>query len=163
MNVYHGSLELVEKPEIRIGDRFLDFGYGFYTTLNQEQALVWGRKLRARKNKATSFVSEYSFDYEKAKQELRIVEFADASKEWLQFVCDNRKGRCLQDYDIVIGPVADDSVYEVVRLYELEVYDLDEAIKRLKIEKLFNQVLFHTEKALKYLHFTKVEEDNANE
>lgn len=61
-------------------------------------------------------------------------------------------------YDIVIGPVADDGVYEVVRFYEIGVYDLEEMLKRLKVEELYNQVLFHTEKSLTYLKFSGAEE-----
>ena len=41
MKVYHGSLVVVENPEIRVVDRYLDFGYGFYTTMNEEQAVNW--------------------------------------------------------------------------------------------------------------------------
>lgn len=40
MKLYHGSLVVVEEPEIRVSDRYLDFGYGFYTTMNKEQAIV---------------------------------------------------------------------------------------------------------------------------
>ena len=63
-----------------------------------------------------------------------------------------------EKYDVVIGPVADDGVYEVVRFYEIGVYDLEEAVKRLKVEELYNQVLFHTESSLKYLKFIGAEE-----
>ena len=49
MKVYHGSLVAVEKPEIRVGDRYLDFGYGFYTTMNEEQAIRWTAKQKSRK------------------------------------------------------------------------------------------------------------------
>ena len=38
MIIYHGSTVLVEKPEIRISDSFLDFGTGFYTTTSEHQA-----------------------------------------------------------------------------------------------------------------------------
>ncbi len=68
------------------------------------------------------------------------------------------------DYDIVIGPVADDTVYTTVILYENGLLDKDEAIKRLKVETLFNQVLFHTERSLKILFFTEYVQlgDDAN-
>lgn len=79
-------------------------------------------------------------------------------KHWLDFVCLNRKGKCKEEYDIVIGPVADDGVYEVVRLYETGIFDIDETIKRLKVEELYNQVLFHTQKSLNYLKFIESEE-----
>lgn len=158
MKLYHGSLTVVDKPEIRKSDRFLDFGYGFYTTTSFEQANEWGRKLRVRKNEEKSYITEYNFNYDDAKRELKVIEFDGASIEWLQFVCDNRSGRCVENYDVVIGPVADDSVYEVVRLYELGVYDINETVKRLKVEELFNQILFHTDRALEFLEYVSYKE-----
>ena len=158
MKVYHGSLDVVENPEIRVVDRYLDFGYGFYTTMNEEQAVNWTAKQKNRKGTNIGYVSKYEFDIEKAESELKIIRFDKADKEWLDFVSANRKGQCGETYDIVIGPVADDGVYEVVRFYEIGVYDLEEALKRLKVEELYNQVLFHTEKSLTYLRFIGAEE-----
>ncbi len=158
MKVYHGSLVAVEKPEIRVGDRYLDFGYGFYTTMNEEQVVKWTEKQKNRKETNIGYISTYDFDIEKAESELKVIRFDKADKEWLNFVSENRKGQCQKSYDIVIGPVADDSVYEVVRFYEIGVYDLEETLKRLKVEKLYNQILFHTEKSLKYLKFIAAEE-----
>ena len=158
MKVYHGSLVVVDNPEIRVGDRYLDFGYGFYTTMNEEQAIKWTEKQKNRKGTNIGYVSMYDFDIEKAESELKIIRFDKANKEWLDFVFINRKGQCQEAYDIVIGPVADDSVYEVVRFYEIGIYDLAETLKRLKVEELYNQILFHTKESLKFLKFIKVEE-----
>ena len=159
MILYHGSLVIVENPEIRVGDRYLDFGYGFYTTMNKEQAIKWTEKQKNRKGADTGYVSIYDLDIEKAESELKIIRFDEADEEWLSFISDNRKGQCGEVYDIVIGPVADDGVYEVVRLYEIGVYDLEEALKRLRVEELYNQILFHTEKSLKYLKFIGMEKN----
>ena len=158
MKVYHGSLVVVEKPEIRVSDRYLDFGYGFYTTMNEKQAIKWTEKQKNRKGTNIGYISIYDLDIEKAESELKIIRFDKADKEWLDFVLANRKGQCQETYDIVIGPVADDGVYEVVRFYEIGVYDLEETLKRLKVEELYNQVLFHTEKSLTYLKFMGTEE-----
>ena len=158
MKVYHGSLVVVEKPEIRISDRYLDFGYGFYTTTNEEQAIKWTAKQKNRKIINIGYVSIYDFDIETAESELKIIHFDKADQAWLDFVSANRNGQCQESYDIVIGPVADDGVYEVIRFYEIGVYDLEETLKRLKIEELYNQVLFHTEKSLSYLKFIGMEE-----
>lgn len=159
MKVYHGSLVVVEKPKIRVSDRYLDFGYGFYTTMNKEQVIKWTAKQKNRKGTNLGYVSMYDFDIEKAESELKMIRFDKADKEWLDFVFANRKGQCQEIYDIVIGPVVDDSVYEVVRFYEIGVYDLEETLKRLKVEELYNQVLFHTEKSLTYLKFIGMEEN----
>lgn len=154
MKLYHGSTVIVEKPEIRISERFLDFGCGFYTTSNREQAVAWCNKQKSKRGADVGYVSVYDFDDVEAKKVLKKLEFSDADDAWLRFVCDNRRGACASDYDIVVGPVADDNVYEVVRLYENGVYELEDALKRLKIERLYVQTLFHTPRSLSYLHYS---------
>ena len=61
------------------------------------------------------------------------------------------------EYDIVIGPVADDKVYRVVVEYENGDLDKETALKNLKTEELCDQILFHTEQALKYLKYIETE------
>jgi len=157
--VYHGSNIIVEKPEIRESERFLDFGMGFYTTSNREQAEKWSFRAAKRSEPQTRILSLYEFDLENAARELSVIQFNEPNGEWLDFVCLCRMGReASKVYDIAIGAVANDTVYKVVQFYENGVYDKDEAIKRLKIQKLFNQILFHTEKALNYCKFKGFED-----
>jgi hypothetical protein len=99
-------------------------------------------------------VSIYEFDEVKAKQELMVREFAEPDTEWLAFVVGNRKkGRCSDDADIIIGPVANDDVFRTIALFESGDLDEDAAIKRFKIKNLYKQVLFCNEKALQTLEF----------
>ena len=104
-------------------------------------------------------MSVYNFHIEKAKKELNIIEFTSADEKWLNFITSNRVGkRISEEYDIVIGPVADDNVYLTVKLFETGVLDKGEALKRLKVEKLFDQILFHTEKGLMFCTFDHYED-----
>jgi len=145
VNIYHGSDVVVEKPEILQSSRLLDFGTGFYTTSRKEQAVRWAEKVSIRNNTKKKLLSVYNFHLEKAKNELNIIDFTYADEKWLDFVTANRRGKeILEEYDIVIGPVADDNVYLTIKLFETGVLDKDEALKRLKVEKLFDQILFHT-------------------
>ena len=158
MIIYHGGNVVVEQPEIVKSERMLDFGTGFYTTSNKEQAVSWAERVAERRESTDRLVSVYEFDTEAAERDLSIVRFDEPNGEWLDFVCANRSGReVAKPYDIVFGPVADDKVYTVVQFYENGVYDKEDAIKRLKVEELFNQILFHTEKSLTYCRFTKFE------
>ena len=75
MILYHGSVDRVERPEIRQGKVYLDFGIGFYTTTSFEQAERWAKIKMRRNNTDIGFVSVYEFDFEKAKQELAIETF----------------------------------------------------------------------------------------
>ena len=156
MLIYHGSNEVVRQPEIRQGDRMLDFGVGFYTTSKKKQAIEWAAQVAGRREIKDQILSVYEFDVEAAERDLSIIRFDEPDGEWLDFVCANRCGHDIPEpYDLVFGPVADDKVYTVVQFYENGVYDKDYAIARLKVDELFDQILFHTERALRYLHFVE--------
>lgn len=159
MILYHGSAELVDKPEIRVGEVFLDFGAGFYTTTSFEQAERWA-KIKMHRNKTNiGYVSIYKFDFETAEKELDIKQFATADEEWLTFVVNNRNGKFSNDnIDMHIGPVADDNVYQSIRLFETGAYDAEYTVKKLKTEVLHDQWTFHTEEILKYLKFIEAKE-----
>ena len=160
MILYHGSTVIVDEPKVLLSERLVDFGAGFYTTTNREQAVRWAQRVSTRRSSADQIISEYEFDSVEAEKELQIIRFNEPDGIWLDFVCANRSGcEPAEPYDIVFGPVANDTVYTVVQFYENGIYDKDEAIKRLKVQALYNQVLFHTEKALtfcKYKGFEKI-------
>ncbi len=159
MILYHGSTDLVGSPEIRKGEVFLDFGAGFYTTTSYEQAERWARIKMRRNNVATGFVSVYEFDLDKALEELQIKRFESADEEWLNFVVRNRRGdNSDSQADMHIGPVADDNVYQSIRLFETGAYDAEYTVKKLKTEVLHDQWAFHTEKILEYLTFVECKE-----
>lgn len=124
MILYHGSIDLVDKPEIRKGDVYLDFGVGFYTTTSKEQAERWAKIKMRRNNVDVGFVSVYEFDLDAAKENLMIEEFVTADEQWLEFVVGNRRNAISHiTADIHIGPVADDNIYQSIRLFETGAYD----------------------------------------
>lgn len=157
MICYHGSDTIVDSPRILDAKRPLDFGGGFYATTSESQAKSWAIKVAYRNNNNHRSVNRYEFDLEKAKLELTVIHFEIADEKWLDFICDNRSGKSTGDYDIVIGPVADDRVYRVVVEYENGDLDKETALKNIKTESLCDQILFHTEKALKYLKYIDTE------
>jgi len=163
MTIYHGSDVAVIEPKILSSNRFLDFGEGFYTTSSYVQAKRWAQRISDVRKIKNQVISFYDFDIDKAKKELQIIQFDEPAAEWLDFVAACRNGKETgYEYDIAMGPVANDNVYETIRLFELGVYSKDEAIIRLKVEKIFNQILFHTEQALKYSIYMKHENVTGN-
>ena len=159
MIIYHGSTVYVEKPEIIVGENFLDFGVGFYTTTSYHQAERWARTKMRRENKDIGYVSIYEFDYESAKKDTKIYKFSKADIEWLKFVTNNRKGLFSEKtVDMNIGPVADDNVYESIRFFETGILDAKQTVKRLKTEKLQDQWVFHTDRILKHIKFVEFKE-----
>ena len=157
MLVYHGSDTVIDSPKIIEAKRPPDFGGGFYVTTSEEQAKKWAMKVAYRNASKHSYNNKYEFDLERAEKEVQVICFDCADEAWLDFICTNRQGLENGEYDIVIGPVADDMVYRVVIEYENGDIDKDLALKRLKTEKLCDQILFHTERALTYLKYVETE------
>ena len=157
MICYHGSDTVVDAPRILEAKRPLDFGGGFYTTTSEDQARSWAKKVAYRNNSKYKCINRYEFDLESAVLNATVIQFDSADERWLDFICDNRSGKPTGDYDVVIGPVADDKVYRVVVEYENGDIDRETALKNLKTEALCDQILFHTEKALSYLKFLNTE------
>lgn len=151
MTLYHGSLEIVEKPQILQANRPLDFGTGFYTTTSLQQARRWV-KLRMEQSQASvGFINIYEYS---PKRDLRTRLFRSANEAWVDFVHANRTIQNFNhDYDIVTGPVANDNVYLSFNLYESGIISKRELIRRLKTYKLVDQLLFHTERSLDTLKY----------
>lgn len=153
MLLYHGSNVQVSIPKILVTNRMLDFGAGFYTTSDREQAVRWAKTQTFRRQKGNSIVSIYDFDIETI-EEISVHRFEAADKEWLRFVTDNRKGKYIgKKYDLVIGPVANDNTMPVINNYMSGVIDEKTALILLKPQKLSNQYAFLTEKGVSILKF----------
>jgi hypothetical protein len=157
MTLYHGSTEIVENPRIIISDKFLDFGYGFYTTTSEEQALRWAKIKKKRTKSENSHLNIYEINEDVfSDKAFSILHFGEPSREWLEFVIANRRGNITHSHDFVRGPVANDTLYRTFTLYESGVLTLPETINRLKVHELFDQLSFHTERALKHLKFIEL-------
>ena len=158
MKIYHGSIEIVEKPEIRESNRTLDYGQGFYTTSSYEQAEAWVKRRMDEKKTSQGYVCVYELD-EVAMQEMNTLLFETPTEEWVDFVMKNRTQKgYVHEYDIVYGPVANDRVYASFALYEGGLINKQTLISELKAYKLVDQYLFHTEKALQALTFLEAKE-----
>ena len=152
MNLFHGSYIEIPKPKIIRPVRLLDFGTGFYTTTDKEQAVkLTGKFISLGKNR---IINIYEYNEADAIDNLSIQQFEKPDTEWLRYVIANRSGKGKNcDFDIVIGPVANDRVYDVVESFELGDYSEDEALRRLLAFRLTNQIVFKTEKSLLYLKY----------
>lgn len=141
----------LKHPNLIYSRENVDFGRGFYTTPIYEQAVKWCEKFKRRGK--DGIVSRYHFD-EKGYLELKILKFDSYSEEWLDFILNCRKGKDSTDYDIVIGGVANDKVFNTIELYFDNLIDKKEAIRRLRYEKPNLQICFRTQKVLEaYLHY----------
>ncbi len=157
MKLYHGSLERVESPEIRQPNRTLDYGSGFYLTSSQEQAESWVRR-KFKGDISRGWVNVYEYN-QHIKSALSVLSFDKPDEQWLDFVMSNRLDKSFtHGYDIVEGPVANDRVYASFALYEAGLLGKQALIDELKAYKLVNQILLHTEAALRSIRFINAEE-----
>lgn len=154
MILYHGSNVIVSEPKLIKQNRFLDFGFGFYTTTNKIQAISFADKVTKRRKDGEKAVSIYEIDEACAFEECSVLHFESANEAWLDFVSENRSGNYTgESYDFIFGPVANDDVYMTFTLYSAGVLTKEQALEALKIKKLYNQLVLSNEKALSYLKF----------
>ena len=155
MTLYHGGLVAVEAPQIVHGERVGDFGIGFYTTTDFDQARRFVQRKCAVAGAERGIISLYSApDDLLSRTGLKVKRFDKTDEDWVDFVFANRRVvNHEHGFDLVFGPVADDQVYASLSLFEDGQIGPEELIRRLNSRKLVDQLLFHTEKALGFLRY----------
>lgn len=154
MILYHGSNVIVAQPKLIQQNRFLDFGFGFYTTTNRKQAIAFADKVYKRRRGGSRVVNIYEIDEQRAFSECSLLRFETPDEAWLDFVSENRSGNYDGEaYDLIYGPVANDDVYTTFTLYAAGALTKEQTLEALKIKKLYNQLVLTSEKALGYLKF----------
>ena len=156
VRIYHGSLDIVESPQILEPNRTLDYGKGFYTTTSLTQAKDWVlRHKRDKDRPSLGYVNVYEIDID-AVRNANTLWFEDPTEEWVDFVNSNRNDKTFfHEYDFVYGPVANDKVYAAFALYESGLLNKAELIRTLKTYTLVDQLLFHTPNALSHISFVE--------
>lgn len=139
MIVYHGSYCIVDKPQVSFSRDALDFGNGFYVTEIEEQAINWTNKFKRRgKN---GYLNCYNLEIENVKRIYKIREFLSYDVEWLDFILECRAGNNIYlEYDMIIGGIADDRVYNTIELYQDHLIEKDEALIKLQYYKPNGQI-----------------------
>ena len=158
MIVYHGSITVIEKPDVNHSYRPLDFGEGFYVTSVYEQAERWARRKAALLGSEKGIVNAYEMN-EKT-DGFKVKTFAPDLMEWIDFVCDCRDGKTeYRNYDLICGKVANDRVFRVVDMYHTGIWDKERALKEIKVYQTYDQIAFITQKAIeKLLEFKSFQE-----
>lgn len=158
MLVYHGTTLEMKVPKIITTEIGRDFGFAFYTTDIKEQAERWSLRramIQSRKSKAAVSAVVNIYEWERDAN-TDILEFNGASMEWLDMVVSCRSDLSFKhEHDIVIGKIADDNVGETVAYVIQGIMRKEDAIERLKFEKINNQIAFCSERSLKQLKFIK--------
>ena len=160
MRLYHGSNQEIDKIDLSLGLPDKDFGRGFYLTHLHHQAERMALSKASRSQGGKPTVTVFDFDEEEAqRQKLRIKVFEKPSEFWAKFVSENRNASrtgFTHHYDIVIGPVANDSMALQFRLYEQGYITLRQLASKITFPKDNSQHFFATERAVKLLRKVEV-------
>ena len=148
MTVYHGSYSAVKHPKIIKGKNTKDFGEGFYCTVIREQAERWARRYD------TPMLNTYTV---RMNTSLIILEFKEMTEKWLDFIIQCRHGMS-HEYDIVIGAMANDQIYNYIADYIDGIITRDQFWALAKFKYPTHQISFCTEEALKCLEYLSSEE-----
>ena len=155
LELYHGSNVAIEKIDLSKGHINKDFGKGFYLTTLPQQAMEMAMRKARQFLDAKPIVTTFLFDEnELTSGELNVKVFHTVSEEWAMFILQNRKASRTgfhHDYDIVVGPVADDSVVQQLDLFEMGLITLSQLVEALRYRDLNNQYFFGTERAVSKL------------
>ncbi len=154
--LYHGSNVIIEQIDLSRSKRGKDFGQGFYLNANPDQAMEMAARTTRFLNEGTPTLSCFEFEEDEAmKNGLNIKIFPEYTEEWAEFVVMNRKNNTdvpAHPYDIVIGPIADDTVGVQIRRFIMGYMSASALVEELR----FNgdhavQYFFGTPKAVELL------------
>ena len=158
MKLYHGSNQVIKIPDLGKSRKFLDFGSGFYLSISIKQAE--NRAKSARLFFESGIPTVNIFDFDDSAHNLEILRFETADIAWLDFVMANRRGEPVAQYDIIIGPTANDKTILTIDQYLQGMFDHLENPKQLVIqllqpENLETQYLFASQNSLTRLMFSE--------
>ena len=156
MILYHGSYLQIDRPDISFSRANVDFGPGFYTTPIKEQAISWSARFKRKFGE--SVVSAYEINESALRTDVSILEFTEYDNDWLDFIVSCRRGLVVGEFDVIIGAVANDKVFDTIQLLLDGFIDGDAAINRLRYEEPNIQYCFRSQSLIdKYIRFISSE------
>ena len=146
MLLYHVGFSEIKNPNVKYGRSNADFGQGFYTSSDKDFSEKWAKK---RKTEDTIFNS-----YELDETNLKIKRFI-RDKEWFDYIFSNRnfKEDYLAEYDVIIGPIANDTIYDTWGILTSGLIKPEKALEILCVGPQYEQVTLKTQKAVDNLKF----------
>ena len=134
MKLYHTGREEIRDPDIRRGRKNADFGQGFYLSPDRDFSYRWAG--------ADAVINEYELD----EGGLLIHRF-NRDEDWFSYIFQNRRARDDLSVDVVIGPIANDTIFETFGIISSGFLKPEDALKLLLVGPEYTQVAIKTEKA----------------
>ena len=148
--VYHSGFAKIEVPDLHRGRKNADFGQGFYVSRNEEFARRWARYRRGE----TTYINIYELDL----QGLKVLEL-QRDRTWFSYIFNNRRHRKDRygEYDIIVGPIANDTIYDTFGIITSGVLTDEEALSLLLLGPAYEQIVLKTDRCLDHLKWIKTE------
>ncbi|MBR2258647.1 MAG: DUF3990 domain-containing protein [Blautia sp.] len=144
MKLYHTSDRIIQNPDIYRGRANADFGQGFYLTPDRDFTYRWAA--------ANAVVNEY----ELKEDSLDIFRF-QRSVEWFEYIFHNRRREDRLKYDVIIGPIANDTIFDTMGIISSGFLSPEDALKLLLIGPEYTQAAVKSEQAARNLRWIGAE------
>ncbi len=140
MRIYHTGYQEIREPDVRYGRKNADFGQGFYLTADGDFARRWARERKG----VQTVLNIYELDPEG----LAVQRF-QRDREWFDYIFRNRGGYedRLRDIDVIIGPIANDTIYNTFGVLTSGLLEPETALQVLQLGPEYRQIVLKTEKA----------------
>ncbi len=150
MVLYHTSQEIIKRPDIYFGRKNADFGQGFYLTQDYDFAQRWAS--------ADAFINEY----ELCLDDLCVIQL-ERNREWFEYIFENRRTNDTKSADVIIGPIANDTIFDTLGIISSGFLKPEEAVELLMIGPEYIQVTVKTDKANKQLKWLSADKVHISE
>lgn len=144
MILYHTGFDIIKDPDLKRGRVNADFGQGFYLSDDENFSHRWARK----RSNCTTYVNEYELDT----TDLKIVRFTK-NEEWYDFIFKNRRGKndIEADVDVIIGPIANDTIYATMGILSSGYLSKETSLKILQYGNEYTQIVIRSQRAKQQL------------
>ena len=149
MRLFHTGYQEIRRPDVHFGRKNADFGQGFYLTANEAFAGKWARERKGE----TIHINSYELDLDG----LKIKRF-ERGGEWFDYLLANRTRQpdALANYDVILGPIANDTIYDTFGIITSGFLPRDQALSLLMLGPAYEQIVLKTEKAAAQLRWLSV-------
>lgn len=144
MKLYHTSNQVIQNPDIHFGRKNADFGWGFYLTPDRDFACRWAVE--------DAVLNEYELDLEGLH-----VHRLSRDEEWFQYIVHNRRAEDCIEADVIIGPIANDILFDTLGIISSGVLSPETALRLLLVGPEYTQIAIKSEKAASQLHWIRAE------
>ena len=171
MIIYHGSKDIIEKPEFGKGNERNDYGLGFYCTENVELAKEWA----CSNNETSGYANQYEIDL----CDYKVLDLRDEKYSILNWMAILLKFRTfdvnnpisvqakeyilenfyvdVEEYDVIIGYRADDSYFSFAKDFINNTISTQQLAEAMRLGDLGTQIVLKSKKAFDTVKFLSYE------